>query len=81
MTPSLTDPSVRLHAAVVSAWVAGCRRVGTVRARSGRDRARAWCRPPSWSDHGGIGALMWVGFSDGTDIEDKTNDKISEVGT
>lgn len=84
MTGPLADPSVRLYVFATSAWVLTCHRTAEVRARLAED------------DRGegvvsaaivvlimaAIGALMWVGFRTmWTDIESKTNDKISEVGT
>jgi hypothetical protein len=83
MSSSLVDPIVRVYVLTASTWVATRHRAGVLRARSRSD------------DRGegvvsaaivvlimaAIGALMWVGFRMmWTNIEQDTNDKISEIG-
>ena len=84
MSSSLVDPVVRVFVLTSSTWVAARHRAAVLRARARSD------------DRGegvvsaaivvlimaAIGALMWVGFRTmWTNIEQDTNDKISEIGS
>jgi hypothetical protein len=84
MTRPLADPAARVDAFTTSAWVAARHRAGVTYTRTrGDDRGEGVVSAAIVVlIMAAIGALMWVGFqSMWTDIEGKTNDKISEVGT
>ena len=84
MSRTLADESLRLYALTTSAWVATRHRAGAARARArGDDRGEGVVSAAIVVlIMAAVGALMWVGVRTmWTNIEQDTNDKISEIGS
>ena len=84
MPAALEDPSLTLYTLVASAWITTRHRAGLARAhRRADDRGEGVISAAIVVlIMAAIGALMWVAFSGmWEDIQGRTEDKISEVGT